>query len=68
MISRLFIYLVRFYQHIAPQVVRNRCRFEPSCSEYAVLALEKYSVLRALRLVVDRLRRCRYPNGGEDYP
>jgi len=68
MVSRILITLVRFYQSIAPQFVRDRCRFEPSCSNYAIQALEKYPSWQALRLIVDRLRRCRYPNGGEDYP
>jgi len=55
MVSRILITLVRFYQSIAPQFVRDRCRFEPSCSNYAILAFEKYPSHHALRLIVDRL-------------
>lgn len=68
MIANALISLIRLYQGLAPVAIRARCRFEPSCSNYAILALEKYTTLYAIRLIIDRLHRCRYPNGGDDYP
>lgn len=36
--------LIQFYQWTAPKRVRNSCRFEPSCSEYMISAINKYGV------------------------
>jgi len=38
------------------------CNFTPSCSEYARQAISRYGLLRALPLVVRRLRRCNHPD------
>jgi putative membrane protein insertion efficiency factor len=63
----LAIGTVRIYQQLAPRRVRERCRFHPSCSEYAIDVLRRHG-LAGLPRIVDRLRRCRPPNGGEDWP
>ncbi|MBO4626325.1 MAG: membrane protein insertion efficiency factor YidD [Alphaproteobacteria bacterium] len=59
---------VRFYQrHISPVVGgKNTCRFTPSCSEYTAQAIEKYGVLRGVRMGFRRILRCR-PGGGWGY-
>ncbi len=59
---------VRLYQRFAPDSVRKRCRFEPSCSEYMILAIEKYGFFTGIRKGIDRLRRCGPGNGGFDAP
>ena len=41
----LSIQLILLYQYFAPQKIRDACRFEPSCSNYAILALRKYGFL-----------------------
>nr|DAS16628.1 MAG TPA: hemolytic domain protein [Caudoviricetes sp.] len=64
----LSIQLILLYQHLAPPKVRDACRFEPSCSNYAILALRKYGFLHGWKMTFNRLKRCKYPNGGEDYP
>jgi putative component of membrane protein insertase Oxa1/YidC/SpoIIIJ protein YidD len=38
------------------------CRFHPTCSAYAALAFRQYGLLRGLRLVINRLRRCNPDN------
>ncbi|MBL4747851.1 MAG: membrane protein insertion efficiency factor YidD [Magnetovibrio sp.] len=67
-VARILTGFIGIYQRRAPKIVRERCRFEPSCSNYAQLALERHSITKATRLIFMRLRRCRYPNGGVDYP
>ncbi|HEV2962098.1 MAG TPA: membrane protein insertion efficiency factor YidD [Candidatus Angelobacter sp.] len=62
------ISLVHLYQRVAPDRVRNSCRFEPSCSNFAVMAIEKYGVVVGFVKTLDRLRRCRPPHGGFDVP
>ena len=49
---------VCFYQLLAPNGVRNRCRYEPSCSQYMILAVMKYGAFRGLAKGIGRLRRC----------
>lgn len=50
--------LVRAYQFTLSPLMPNCCRFEPSCSNYALLALQKFSTPRALLLIAGRLLRC----------
>lgn len=65
--KKVVIWFVHLYQHYAPDRVRLRCLFEPSCSEYMILAVNKYGVFRGVYKGVKRLLRCR-PPGGIDYP
>lgn len=67
-LKRGIIGAIRIYQRYAPACLRNKCRFEPSCSQYMILSLEKYGLIRGLRKGVDRLRRCNVHGGGFDDP
>jgi putative component of membrane protein insertase Oxa1/YidC/SpoIIIJ protein YidD len=66
--KRFLIWLVLLYQKYAPDNIRKQCFFEPSCSEYMKLAIEKYGVIRGVKKGLCRIWRCRWPNGGVDYP
>lgn len=56
--KKILIAMVRFYQrHISP-AFPSCCRFIPTCSQYAVEALEKYGALKGLWLAIKRLLRC----------
>lgn len=67
-LKRILICLVRIYQRFAPASLRNKCRFEPSCSQYMILSLEKYGLIKGLSKGIDRLKRCNTDDGGFDYP
>lgn len=67
-LKRILICLVQIYQRYAPDSIRNKCRFEPSCSEYMILALEKYGLWKGLKKGINRLSRCNANDGGYDYP
>lgn len=58
------ICLVRIYQRYAPDAVRRKCRFEPSCSEYMIQAVERYGAFRGVPMGIARLRRCKPGFGG----
>jgi putative membrane protein insertion efficiency factor len=62
------ISLILWYQKNAPKTLRDSCRFEPSCSAYMIMAVNKYGSVKGCFLGLKRLLRCRYPNGGRDYP
>jgi uncharacterized protein len=58
--------MVRAYQVGVSPFLPPSCRFHPSCSAYAVEALEKHGALRGSWLTVRRLGRC-HPWGGSGY-
>lgn len=67
-LKRLVIWGVKVYQKYAPETLRKSCVFEPSCSEYMILAIEKFGALRGIYKGIKRLFRCHHPNGGIDNP
>ncbi|WP_368928685.1 membrane protein insertion efficiency factor YidD [Alcaligenes faecalis] len=60
--------MVDVYRRLAPQRVRESCRFEPSCSEYCLLAVEKHGFWLGWKMTLRRLHRCAPPAGGIDLP
>lgn len=65
--KRMIICVIRIYQRYAPDSLRNKCRFEPSCSEYMILAIEKYGIIKGSRKGICRLKRCNIDGGGFDF-
>jgi len=62
------IWMVHLYQNKASDAMRLRCVFEPSCSEYMILCLQRYGLIVGGIKGIKRLMRCHPPNGGKDYP
>ena len=60
--------LLRFYKGVLSPLLPAACRFEPTCSEYAMEAVRKRGVARGLWLTVKRLLRCRPGGGGGHDP
>ena len=63
--KRIIIFLIKCYQ-ILPLSSHNMCRFTPTCSEYAILSLEKYGTIKGLKIAFKRFLRCR-PGGKFGY-
>jgi putative membrane protein insertion efficiency factor len=57
---------VRTYRLVGSPWVGRHCRFQPTCSEYALEALERHGALRGAWLALCRIARCR-PGGGHGY-
>jgi putative membrane protein insertion efficiency factor len=67
MIRWILIALVRGYQIVLSPLLPAACRYYPSCSTYAVEALEKYGALRGSWLAIKRIGRCHpFRAGGYD--
>ena len=64
----VLIFIIKLYQRFASDNARKLCLFIPTCSEYAILAVEKYGAFAGTIKAVRRLLKCREPNGGEDWP
>jgi putative membrane protein insertion efficiency factor len=61
-----FVGLIWLYRRFISPLFLPSCRFEPTCSEYAVLALRKYGLVKGLAKAVWRVLRCN-PWGGSGY-
>ena len=65
-LSLPFIGLIKIYQWIISPLFGPKCRFTPSCSNYALQALKKYGVFKGTWLAVKLIARC-HPWGGHGY-
>ncbi|MDR1759474.1 MAG: membrane protein insertion efficiency factor YidD [Fibrobacter sp.] len=62
-----FVFPIRLYQIIHPYFFRGSCRFYPTCSHYAVEAIETHGLIKGFYLAVFRILRCHpFCKGGYD--
>ncbi len=67
---RFILWPIRGYQWLISPLLPPRCRYLPSCSDYALEAVERHGVLRGLLLAICRLMRChpiKFLGGGQGY-
>jgi len=65
--SKILISLIIFYQKYVSPSKPATCRFYPSCSDYAIQAIQRYGYLRGTFLAIRRILRCHpYHAGGYD--
>lgn len=66
----IFLFLIRFYRLCLSPFVGPCCRFAPSCSEYALEAIESYGALKGLWLTLKRMAKCGFwhPGGYDPVP
>lgn len=58
---------IRLYQLVISPALPRRCKYEPTCSRYAIQAIRRYGILRGLVLAGWRLLRCNpWSHGGFD--
>ena len=63
MIKKFFLLLIKMYQIFISPYLGNNCRSYPSCSNYAIEAIEKKGLIVGIRMSVIRVLRCN-PWGG----
>ncbi|MDT8334270.1 MAG: membrane protein insertion efficiency factor YidD [Desulfurivibrionaceae bacterium] len=67
MFKKLFIRLISFYQLAISPLIPPSCRYIPTCSQYAIDAIELYGPIRGSVLAVRRILRCHpFHRGGYD--
>ena len=66
----IIIQLIRGYRYLLSPWLGSHCRFHPSCSCYALTAIERHGALRGSRLALGRLLRCHpwHPGGIDEVP
>jgi uncharacterized protein len=66
-VRTVFVLPIKLYQRLVSPLVGERCRYYPSCSEYAAQAITRFGILRGLVLAGWRLLRCNpWSHGGFD--
>ena len=61
-----FIFSIKIYQYAISPLLGSKCRFTPTCSQYAIEALQKHGILWGSILTAKRISKCR-PGGGCGY-
>lgn len=66
LLAKIMLVLIRFYQYAISPMLPPRCRYTPTCSQYAVEAVKKHGALKGGWLAVKRIARC-HPLGGSGH-
>ncbi|MBQ8839896.1 MAG: membrane protein insertion efficiency factor YidD [Clostridia bacterium] len=65
--KKIFTFPIRVYKKFISPLLPCACRFTPTCSEYAIEAIERHGIIRGCILAIWRILRCNpYSRGGYD--
>ena len=65
--KRLLLYLIRWYQRQLSPLLGSHCKYLPTCSQYAVEAIERHGAFRGSLMAIWRILRCNpFSRGGYD--
>ena len=70
MLKKLAVTLIKLYQKIISPLLGANCRFYPTCSQYALEAIEKYGFFKGGWMALRRILRCHpfHPGGYDPVP
>ncbi|MGP1384896.1 MAG: membrane protein insertion efficiency factor YidD [Thainema sp.] len=70
MIKQLFLLLIRGYRRLISPLFPPVCRFQPTCSQYALEAIDRFGVIKGSWLAVRRITKCHpfHPGGYDPVP
>jgi len=66
LVTAPFIFLVRVYQRAISPILPSSCRYQPTCSQYTVEALQMHGLFKGSWLAIKRIASCN-PWGGSGY-
>ena len=65
--KKIALGLIRVYQYLISPLFPPSCRFTPTCSRYAIEAIERYGFVKGVFLAIKRIARCHpFTRGGYD--
>ena len=66
-IKKLFLIFIKFYQVAISPYIGPHCRFMPTCSEYAYIAINRFGILKGSYFAIRRILKCHpFHKGGYD--
>lgn len=69
MMEKLVLLLIKFYKCTISPFLKSQCKYYPTCSEYALLAIHRYGLFKGIIKSIARIIRCNpFSNGGIDFP
>ena len=63
---KIFVFLIKIYKTMLSPFLPSRCRYAPTCSEYSIIAIKKYGIIKGVWLSIKRIGSC-HPFGGDGY-
>ena len=67
MIKNIFISFIKLYQYLISPMLGSHCRFNPTCSNYAIESIKKHNLIKALYLSFKRILKCHpWSKSGDD--
>ena len=66
MLAKLMLGLIQCYRYAISPLIPPRCRYTPTCSQYALEAIQKYGAVKGGWLAAKRIARC-HPWGGHGH-
>jgi len=60
------IFIIKIYRLLISPILKNNCRYIPTCSQYAIESLKEYGLIKGVFLTLKRVSSC-HPFGGEGY-
>jgi len=63
---KLIVIIIRAYQLFLSPILKNNCRFTPTCSEYSIKAFNEQGILKGFYYSIKRISKC-HPFGGYGY-
>ena len=64
--EHIIILCIKLYQFFISPLLGSSCRFQPTCSKYAIIAIEELGVIHGLLVSIKRLLKC-HPFGGQGF-
>lgn len=65
--KKILLFMIRFYQKAISPYIGPHCRFMPTCSEYAFIAISRFGILKGGYLAIRRILKCHpFHEGGYD--
>jgi len=65
-LKNIIILCIKLYQFFISPLLGSSCRFQPTCSKYAIIAIEELGVFHGLLVSIKRLLKC-HPFGGQGF-